>query len=74
MSYVVTEPVKVNCLIFFFFFPTEFQCYLAKKMPLSGILESFNIHVVFVFLWRVILDDGRLHRFVCGICSLQSRS
>lgn len=45
-----------------------------QKILLYGILEAFNVHVVFVFCHCVILDNDRLHRFVCGICSEQSSS
>lgn len=71
MSYAVTEPVKVNWLIFYFHY---ISVLFKKKMLLCGILEAFSVHDVSAFLWCVILDDGRLHRSVCGICSVQSSS
>lgn len=43
-------------------------------MLACGILQGFAVHVIFVLLQRVISEDGRLHRFVRGVCSVQSSS
>lgn len=45
-----------------------------KKKLAFGILHGFAAHVIFVFLQSVISEDGRLHRFVRGVCSVQSSS